>query len=65
MSKLSLDMTAAVGAKRTVSVQLAAGFTTWFEQLSFRMLNGAPSMLPATMSPMVSVALPSFVIVTV
>ena len=62
ISKLLLDTATETGAKRTVTVHMAAGAITWPEQLSACRLNGAAG---AVSVPIVRLPLPSFVTVTV
>ena len=65
MSKVSLNVPAAAGEKRTVNVQLSDGITVSPEQLSFRMINSSVSGLARAILPIKSSALPAFVTVTV
>ena len=64
-SRLSLETPGAVGANLTLKVQLAAGGTVWFEQLSFTTLNGAASASAEATAPTARPALPLLVTVTV
>src|SRR6185369_16086713 len=65
MLKVSLDGPLTIGAKRTVSGQVAAGATVLPEQTSFRMLNGAASGSTLPIVPMTRSAVPVLVTVIV
>ena len=62
MSKLSLKSPDKVGVNRTVTVQLAAGSSDWFEQLSWAetISKGAARVSIPAMPPISRSALPEF-----
>lgn len=65
MSNVSFDVAEAVGEYLTVRVQVPEAAIVWPEQLSVVMLKGAAIGFALAMVPMVRLASPSFVTVTV